>query len=117
MPVRSNKQNRSIRHERIRKHLSGNADRPRLSVYRSLKHISVQLIDDASGTTLAAASSLEKEAKAGGNKNGAQQIGELIARRAKEKGITQAVFDRGGFRYAGRVAALAEAARKAGLKF
>jgi large subunit ribosomal protein L18 len=82
-----------------------------------LRHISVQIIDDSNGTTLAAASSQEKTISAGGNKDGAKAVGSLIAKRAKEKGITSVVFDRGGFRYSGRVAALAAAARESGLEF
>ena len=97
----------------------GSAERPRLAVYRSLNHISVQLIDDASGHTLASASSQEKAlaGKSGGNMSGAEAVGKLIAERSKEAGIAKVVFDRGGFRYAGRVAALADAMRKGGLEF
>jgi large subunit ribosomal protein L18 len=108
---------RIVRHKRLRKGIVGTGSRPRLSVFRSLKHISAQLIDDAAGSTLAAASSMEKGVDSGGNSKGAEAVGELIAKRAKEKGVKQVVFDRGGFRYAGRVAALAESARKAGLEF
>ncbi len=106
-------------HGRIRKNMSGTAERPRLSVYRSLNHIGVQLIDDANGHTLAAASTVEKSLRgnAGGNVAAAREIGKLIAERAKEKGIEQVVFDRGGYIYHGRVKGLAEAAREAGLKF
>jgi large subunit ribosomal protein L18 len=118
MGVSTSREGRLTRHARIRKKVKGSAERPRLAVFRSLKHISVQLIDDAQGVTLVSASSQEKEVKAtGGNNNGAEAIGELVAKRAKDKGIKQVVFDRGGFRYAGRVAALADAARKAGLEF
>lgn len=108
-----------MRHKRIRVHLAGTAERPRLAVFRSLKHISVQVIDDSKGVTIASASSQEKAlgAAAGGNKSGAEQVGKLIASRAKEAGVSKVVFDRGGFRYAGRVAALAESARKEGLEF
>jgi large subunit ribosomal protein L18 len=108
-----------MRHKRIRSKVVGTAERPRLAVFRSLRHISVQVIDDAQGKTLAAASSQEKAfgAKSGGNSNGAEEVGKLIAARAKEAGVGKVVFDRGGFRYAGRVAALAESARKAGLEF
>ena len=108
-----------MRHKRIRSKVVGTAERPRLAVFRSLRHISVQVIDDAQGKTLASASSQEKAfgAKSGGNSNGAEEVGKLIAARAKEAGVGKVVFDRGGFRYAGRVAALAESARKAGLEF
>ncbi|MBM3786105.1 MAG: 50S ribosomal protein L18 [Acidobacteria bacterium] len=104
-------------HTRIRKKLSGTAARPRLAVFRSLKHIYAQLIDDGAGTTLAAASSTEKNSTNGGNIAGAKAIGQLIAERAKEKGIKSVVFDRGGFLYHGRIKALADAAREAGLEF
>ncbi|MBA3727051.1 MAG: 50S ribosomal protein L18 [Armatimonadetes bacterium] len=119
MATRSSKASRSMRHARIRKRVEGSADRPRLAVFRSLKQISVQLIDDSQGVTVASASSLEKalDSKVGGNRKGAENVGQLIAERAKEKGIAKVVFDRGGFRYAGRVAVLADAARKAGLEF
>jgi large subunit ribosomal protein L18 len=106
-------------HTRIRRRLSGTEVRPRLAVFRSLKHIYAQVIDDQKGTTLAAASSSEKsnEAITGGNLSGAKAVGELVARRAREKGIEAVVFDRGGYLYHGRVKALADAAREAGLKF
>jgi large subunit ribosomal protein L18 len=106
-------------HRRIRQKVRGTAERPRLAVYRSLKHISVQLIDDTRGHTLVAASSSEKGGgnAGGGNVGGAKQVGQLIAKRAKEKGIAKVVFDRGGYLYHGRVKALAEAAREAGLEF
>jgi len=104
-------------HIRIRKKLSGTAERPRLAVFRSIKHIYVQVIDDRSGTTLVSASSAEKDAVGGGNVAGAKAIGKLVAERAKEKGISSVVFDRGGFLYHGRVKALADAAREAGLQF
>ncbi|MGE4289556.1 MAG: 50S ribosomal protein L18 [Salinivirgaceae bacterium] len=105
--------------ENIRKKISGTSEMPRMSVYRSNKQISVQLIDDVAQTTLAAASSLNKEiAEFKGNKTQqADKVGELVARLAIEKGITQVVFDRNGYLYHGRVKALAEAARKGGLKF
>jgi large subunit ribosomal protein L18 len=107
------------RHARLRKRVSGTAERPRLAVYRSNKHISAQLIDDVAGRTLAAASSLDKEAKGsgGGNQGGAEAVGKLLASRAKAAGVTTAVFDRGGFAYHGRVAVLADAARSEGLEF
>lgn len=95
----------------------GATERPRLAVFRSLKHISCQVIDDSSGRTLVAASSMEKDLKATGNVDGAQKVGEALAKRAIEAGIKAVVFDRGGFRYHGRVSALAEGARKGGLEF
>jgi len=106
-------------HARIRRKLRGTEERPRLAVYRSLKHIYVQVIDDTRGRTLASASSSEKNAAAGngGNVAGAKAIGKLIAERCKEKGIAKVVFDRGGYLYHGRVKALADAAREAGLEF
>ncbi len=106
---------------RIRGRVAGTAERPRLAVYRSLKHIYVQAIDDVAGRTLAAASTLDPEARGevpyGGNVAAAKVVGGLIGRRLQEKGITRVVFDRGGYRYHGRVRALAEAAREAGLEF
>lgn len=106
-------------HERIRKKVKGTAERPRLAVFRSLQHIYVQVIDDRAGRTLAAASSAEKNApvKSGGNVAAAKEIGRLLAERAKAAGITKVVFDRGGYLYHGRVKALAESAREAGLEF
>ena len=106
-------------HRRIRRRLQGSAARPRLSVFRSLNHIYAQVVDDHVGRTLAAASSLEKDAELpkGGNVAAAGKVGTLIAERAKEHGIQSVVFDRGGYKYHGRVKALAEAARKAGLEF
>jgi large subunit ribosomal protein L18 len=112
---------RRRRHHRLRRKVSGTPDRPRLAVFRSLNHIYAQVIDDASGHTLAAASSLDKplreEKKSGGNIAAAQEVGRLIAERAKEKGVAKVVFDRGGFKYHGRVAKLADAAREGGLEF
>lgn len=112
---------RRIRHLRVRKKVAGTPDRPRLSVYRSLNHIYAQIINDENGTTLVSASTLDPEIRArgikGGNVEAAKLVGELVARRAKERGITKVVFDRGGYLYHGRVAALAEAARAAGLEF
>jgi hypothetical protein len=108
------------RHWRLRKQISGTAERPRLNVFRSLTNIYAQIIDDQKGVTLVAASSLDKEIKDqknGGNAEGAKLVGALVAKRAIEKGITTVVFDRGGYIYHGRVAALATAAREAGLKF
>jgi large subunit ribosomal protein L18 len=104
-------------HKRIRAKVSGTTARPRLAVFRSLNHIYAQVIDDSNGTTVAAASSNEKNGVSGGNLAGATAIGKLVAERAKEKGIAAVVFDRGGYLYHGRVKALAEAAREAGLKF
>jgi large subunit ribosomal protein L18 len=109
---------RQLIHKRIRHKVRGTAERPRLAVFRSLKHISVQVIDDLAGRTVVAASSVEKNSPAhGGNLQGAKAIGKLIAERAKEKGIQKVVFDRGGYLYHGRVKALADAAREAGLEF
>lgn len=104
-------------HKRIRRRVAGTTDRPRLAVFRSVKHIYAQVIDDAHGRTLAAASSNEKDAKNGGNVSGAKSVGKLVAERAKDKGIKAVVFDRGGYLYHGRVKALADAARAAGLEF
>jgi large subunit ribosomal protein L18 len=105
-------------HRRIRKKVRGTPERPRLCVFRSLRHIYAQVIDDTRGHTLAAASSLEKgRTISGGNVAGAREVGRLIAERALAKGIRKVVFDRGGYRYHGRVKALAEAAREAGLEF
>ena len=106
-------------HSRIRKRVKGTAARPRLAVFRSLNHIYAQVIDDEQGVTLCSASSVEKSAGLGngGNLDAAKSIGKLLAERAKEKGINQVVFDRGGYIYHGRVKSLAEAAREAGLQF
>ena len=106
--------------ERIRGQVSGNAERPRLAVFKSLKYIYAQVIDDASGQTIASASSLEKELRgkiSGANKKAAEAVGELIAERVKAKGLSKVVFDRGGYQYHGNVKALAEAARSKGLVF
>ena len=112
---------RTRRHGGIRKRVQGTPERPRLAVYRSLKHIHVQIIDDLAGRTLVSASSLEEVKLADGarasNARGAAAVGELIATRAKAAGIAKVAMDRGGFRYHGRVKALADAARKAGLEF
>lgn len=106
------------RHVRVRGKVSGTAARPRLCVFRSLNHIYAQLIDDAKGVTLASASSVEKDfGMNGGNKEAARKVGTLIAKRAADKGITDVVFDRGGYIYHGRVQELAEGAREGGLKF
>jgi len=107
-------------HERIRKKLQGTSERPRLNVYRSLNHIYVQVIDDLSGKTLVSASTAEgkkEQRTTGGNVAAAKAVGKTIAERAKAKGVTKVVFDRGGYIYHGRVKALADAAREAGLQF
>ncbi|HUA22236.1 MAG TPA: 50S ribosomal protein L18 [Bryobacteraceae bacterium] len=119
MPKSSKNDVRVRVHQRIRHKVRGSSERPRLAVFRSLKHIYAQVIDDRAGRTLAAASSGEKSAKvaSGGNVAGAKEIGTLIAQRAKAKGVTKVVFDRGGYLYHGRVKALADAAREAGLEF
>jgi large subunit ribosomal protein L18 len=115
------KESRLRRHVRVRRRISGTPGRPRLCVFRSLKHIEAQIIDDTAGNTMVSVSSLAEDVKKqseGKNKtNTAQLVGSLIAGKAQEKGITQVVFDRGGFKYHGRIKALAEAARTAGLKF
>jgi large subunit ribosomal protein L18 len=109
------------RHQRVRKHISGSPDRPRLNVFKSLEEIYAQVIDDKEGITLASASTIDREVRT--NMEGltkteqARKVGELVAKRAKDKGITLVVFDRGGFRYSGRVKALADAAREGGLEF
>jgi large subunit ribosomal protein L18 len=106
-------------HKRIRRKVAGSTERPRLAVFRSVKHIYAQVIDDTVGHTLAAASSNEKKEsiKSGGNVAGAKAVGKLLAERAKDKGVKLVVFDRGGYLYHGRVKALAEAAREGGLEF
>lgn len=109
---------RQKRHLRVRKNISGTAQKPRLNVFRSLSNIYAQIIDDVNGVTLVAASSKDKDFTTyGGNIEAAKAVGAAVAKRAVEKGITEVVFDRGGYIYHGRVAALAEAAREAGLKF
>lgn len=115
----SRNEHRQRVHRRIRRKLSGTAETPRLSVFRSSRHIYAQLIDDRLGRTLAAASTVKNGVSLtnGGKLAAAAEIGRLIGERAKEKGIRAAVFDRGGYRYHGRVKALAEASRKAGLEF
>jgi large subunit ribosomal protein L18 len=108
------------RHRRVRKKVQGTAERPRLAVYRSNRNLSVQIIDDVSGRTLVSASSLEadfRKQQTGSNIAAATAIGTLVAERAKKSGITSVVFDRGGFLYHGRIAAIADAARAAGLEF
>jgi large subunit ribosomal protein L18 len=110
---------RKKRHARVRTKLSGTQERPRLNVYRSNQHIYAQVIDDVTGVTLASASTLDKDLSLNGTGNveAAKQVGLLVAKRATEKGVTVVVFDRGGYLYHGRVKALAEAAREAGLQF
>jgi large subunit ribosomal protein L18 len=110
---------RQRRHRRVRKNVAGTPERPRLAVFRSNKHISAQVIDDLSGRTLAAASTVEADLRKGGtgNREAATKVGKLLADRAKAAGVTKVVFDRGGFSYHGRVAAVADAAREAGLEF
>ena len=107
------------RHARLRKKVSGSAERPRLMVNRSARHIHVQLVDDLEGVTLAAASSIEADVRAldGDKKAQSTRVGQLIAERAKTAGIDEVVFDRGGYTYGGRIAALADAAREGGLRF
>ncbi|MBV8864423.1 MAG: 50S ribosomal protein L18 [Acidobacteriaceae bacterium] len=105
-------------HKRIRSRVAGTQERPRLAVFRSVNHIYAQVIDDGQGHTLVAAASTEKDLRGkGGNVEGAKLIGKAVAERAKEKGINKVVFDRGGYQYHGRVKALADAARQAGLEF
>jgi len=121
MKVVSRQERRLRRHFRVRKTVSGTAERPRLNVFRSSKHIYAQVIDDVKGHTLAAVSSLSKElegqVKSGANKAAARAVGKLIAQKAKEKNITKVVFDRGGYLFHGRVKELADGAREGGLKF
>ena len=109
---------RQARHKRVRAKISGTAECPRLNVFRSLQNIYAQLIDDVKGETLVSASTVEKDFEEyGGNKSAAHKVGELLAKRAADKGITTVVFDRGGYIYHGRVKELAEGAREGGLKF
>ncbi len=109
---------RDARHARVRKKISGTPECPRLAVFRSLQHIYAQIIDDVNGVTIASASSVEKDfVEYGGNKTAARKVGELVAKRAAEKGVENVVFDRGGYIYHGRVQELAEGARDGGLKF
>jgi len=117
--AKARRQGRIRRHRRVRKKVHGTAARPRLAVHRSNKHISAQVIDDDAGVTLAAASTTEaaERASGGGTVEAAARVGKLVAERAKAAGVTAVVFDRGGYAYHGRVAAVAEAAREAGLEF
>ncbi len=118
---KSSNDQRIVRHYRVRKNVSGTAERPRLNVFRSSNNIYAQIIDDTAGITLVAASSLDAEVKAkisnGGNKEAAKEVGIAVAKKALEKGIKQVVFDRGGYIYHGRVAELAAGAREGGLDF
>jgi len=118
--AKARRQGRIRRHRRVRKKIHGTATRPRLAVYRSNKHISVQVIDDDEGRTLAAASTVEvgqRSEGSGGTVEAASRVGQLVAERANDAGVTTVVFDRGGFAYHGRIAAIADAAREAGLEF
>lgn len=119
--MRDKEELRQRRHHSIRKKIQGTPERPRLNVFRSLNNIYAQVVDDSTSATLASASTIDKDLKAtvksGGNIASAKLVGELIAKRAKEKGIEKVVFDRGGYQYHGRVKSLAEAAREAGLEF
>ncbi|MGA9061388.1 MAG: 50S ribosomal protein L18 [Terracidiphilus sp.] len=117
--ITQNKRNETRQriHRRIREKLSGTAERPRLNVYRSLNHIYAQVVDDQKGETLISASTLQLKSKTGGNVAAAKEIGKAVAEKAVAKGIKQVVFDRGGYLYHGRVKALADAAREAGLEF
>src|ERR1700739_2485610 len=117
IPQRQRNEIRQRVHSRIRRKMQGTAERPRLSVYRSLNHIYAQVIDDTQGVTLVSASTKAAKAKTGGTGATAKKIAKQVAERAKEKGITKVVFDRGGYLYHGRVKALADAAREAGLEF
>jgi large subunit ribosomal protein L18 len=120
IPDNSKDKTRRRIHQRLRNRLTGSQERPRLNVYRSLNHIYVQVIDDSSGQTLVSASTSggkKSGKKTGGNVASAKEIGKTIAQRAQEKGIKKVVFDRGGYLYHGRIKALAEAAREAGLEF
>jgi large subunit ribosomal protein L18 len=118
MARESRREIRTRIHKRIRRRVAGTQERPRLAVFRSVNHIYAQVIDDNQGHTLAAAASTEKDLRGkGGNIEGAKLIGQKVAERAREKGITKVVFDRGGYQYHGRVKALADAARQAGLEF
>ena len=108
---------RRLRHQRIRRHLSGTPERPRLNVYRSGRYTYAQVVDDGAGRTLAAANSRELPADAFAKTDAAGEVGKLIAQRAKARGVKQVVFDRGGYRYHGRVKALADGAREEGLEF
>ena len=117
MPRESRLEGRTRRHERVREKIRGSAGRPRLAVFRSITHISAQLIDDDAGRTLVAASSVTTKDAKGNKTERAKAVGAVLGERAKAKGIGEAVFDRGGYRYHGRIKALGDAARSAGLRF
>jgi len=117
IPQRKRNEIRQRVHSRIRAKLQGTTERPRLNVYRSLNHIYAQVIDDAQGVTIVSASTVSSKIKTGGNVAAAKEIGKLVAERAQEKGVKKVVFDRGGYLYHGRIKALADAAREAGLEF
>lgn len=119
MSVNEKREKRDKRHRRVRERVKGSTERPRLVVFRSLRHIYGQIIDDSEGKTLVAASSLvlKPESKNGSKTEVAREVGKFLAQRAREKGIETVVFDRGGYKYHGRVKALAEGAREGGLKF
>ena len=117
MSVKTRSDMRVVRHKRIRKTLVGTAERPRLAVFKSQKHLYAQVIDDTKGHTLASASSAEKALSAGDNLEGAKKIGQELGKRAAAAGVKAVVFDRGGFRYHGCLASLADGAREAGLEF
>ena len=117
IPLRQRNVSRQRVHFRIRQKMQGTAERPRLNVYRSLNHIYAQIVDDDKGETLLSASTLAAKVKTGGNVAAAKEVGKLVAERAIEKGIKRVVFDRGGYLYHGRIKALADAAREAGLEF
>lgn len=117
MAVKTRSDMRVVRHKRIRKNIVGTADKPRLAVFKSQKHLYAQVIDDTKGHTLASASTAEKALKAADNLAGAKQLGLELGKRAKEQGVKAVVFDRGGFQYHGCVASLADGAREAGLEF
>ena len=117
IPLRQRNVIRQRIHFRIRQKMQGTAERPRLNVYRSLNHIYAQIVDDAKGETILSASTLSAKMKTGGNVAAAKEVGKVVAERAIEKGIKRVVFDRGGYLYHGRIKALADAARAAGLEF
>ena len=117
IPLRKRNAIRQRVHSRIRRKMIGSSERPRLNVYRSLNHIYAQVIDDSQGVTIVSASTVAAKAKTGGNVAAAKEIGKAIAEAAKDKGIKSVVFDRGGFLYHGRIKAVADAAREAGLEF
>ncbi len=117
LPIRQRNVIRQRVHFRIRQKMEGTAERPRLNVYRSLNHIYAQVVDDSKGETILSASTLSAKLKTGGNVAAAKEVGKLVAERAIEKGIKKVVFDRGGYLYHGRIKALADAAREAGLEF